>query len=116
MQELPTQTERHSAGRPRSNLKTRMPRVLVLSSPQRRCHPEEALYLPTLSHLKIVNELFSLSLSLSLSLSVPLQNWAAVRYIGDQTRMVLGWLNCSANPRPRKGLNSLVPAVEEGGF
>ena len=37
-------------------------------SAQRRCHPEEALYLPTFSHLLIVNKVFSLSLSLSLSL------------------------------------------------
>jgi len=35
-------------------------------SAQRRCHPQEALYLPTFSHLLIVNKLFSLSLSLSL--------------------------------------------------
>jgi hypothetical protein len=37
------------------------------TSAQRRCHPEEALYLPTSSHLLIVNKLLSLSLSLSLS-------------------------------------------------
>jgi hypothetical protein len=37
------------------------------TSAQRRCHPKEALYLPTFSHLLIVNKLFSLSLSLSLS-------------------------------------------------
>ena len=34
-------------------------------SAQRRCHPEEALYLPTFSHLLIVNKLLSLSLSLN---------------------------------------------------
>ena len=34
-------------------------------SAQRRCHPEEALYLSTFSHLLIVNKLLSLSLSLS---------------------------------------------------
>ena len=39
-------------------------------SAQRRCHPEEALYLPTFSHLLIVNKLLSLSLSLFLSLSL----------------------------------------------
>ena len=38
-------------------------------SAQRRCHPEEAFFLPTFSNLVIVNKLFSLSLSLSLSLS-----------------------------------------------
>jgi hypothetical protein len=37
------------------------------SSSQRRCHPEEALYLPTFSHLLIVNKLLSLSVCLSLS-------------------------------------------------
>jgi hypothetical protein len=31
---------------------------------QARCHPQEALYLPTFSHLLIVNKLLSLSLSL----------------------------------------------------
>jgi hypothetical protein len=46
-------------------------------SAQGRFHPEEALYLPTFSHLLIVNKLLSLSgslsgsLSLSLSLSPP---------------------------------------------
>ena len=35
---------------------------------QRRCHPHEALYFPTFSHLLFVNKLLSLSLSLSLSL------------------------------------------------
>ena len=39
------------------------------ASTQRRCHPQEALYLPTFSHLLIVNKLLSLSLSLSLRLS-----------------------------------------------
>jgi hypothetical protein len=34
---------------------------------RRRCHPQEALYLPTFSHLLIVNTLLSLSLSLSLT-------------------------------------------------
>ena len=33
-------------------------------------HPEEALYLPTCSHLLIVNKLLSLSISISLSLSL----------------------------------------------
>ena len=41
------------------------------TSAQRRCHPQEALYLPTFSHLLIVNKLLSLSLFLSLSLSHP---------------------------------------------
>ena len=40
-------------------------------SAQRRWHPKEALYLPTFSHLLIVNKLFSLCLSLSLSFSLP---------------------------------------------
>ena len=39
------------------------------TSAQRRCHPQEALHLPTFSHLLIVNKLFSLSLSLSRSLA-----------------------------------------------
>jgi hypothetical protein len=39
---------------------------------QRRCHPEEALHLPTFNHLLIVNKLLSLSLSLSLSLALSL--------------------------------------------
>jgi hypothetical protein len=33
------------------------------TSAQRRCHPQEALYLPTFSHLLIVDKLFSLSLT-----------------------------------------------------
>jgi len=37
------------------------------TSAQRRCHPKEALYLPTFSHLLIVNKLRSLSLFLSLA-------------------------------------------------
>jgi hypothetical protein len=41
-------------------------------SAQRRCHPEEALYLPTFSHLLIGNERLSLSLSRSLSVSFAL--------------------------------------------
>ncbi len=43
------------------------------TSAQRRCHPEEALYLPNFSHVfvnLIVNKLFSLSLSLSLARSL----------------------------------------------
>ena len=32
-------------------------------SAKRRCHPEEALYLPTFSHSLIANKLLSLSLS-----------------------------------------------------
>ena len=39
--------------------------VDLATSAQRRCHPQEALYLPTFSHLLIVNKLLSLSLSLS---------------------------------------------------
>jgi len=38
-------------------------------SAQRRCHPKEALYSPTFSHLLIVKKPLSLSLSLSLSLA-----------------------------------------------
>jgi hypothetical protein len=41
-------------------------------SAQGRFHPEEALYLPTFSHLLIVNKLLSLSGSLSGSLSLSL--------------------------------------------
>jgi hypothetical protein len=44
------------------------------TSAQRRCHPQEALYLPTFSHLLIVNKLLSLSLSLSLSVLTDLQS------------------------------------------
>jgi hypothetical protein len=39
--------------------------ICWVTSAQRRCHPQEALYLPTFSHLLVVNKLFSLSLSLS---------------------------------------------------
>jgi hypothetical protein len=35
------------------------------ASARRWCHPKEALYLPTFSHLLIVNKLLSLSLSLT---------------------------------------------------
>jgi len=41
---------------------------ISLTSAQRRCHPEEALYLPTFSHIFVCQNL-SLSLSLSLSMS-----------------------------------------------
>ena len=41
--------------------------ICWIPSAQRRCHPKEALYLPTFSHLLIVNKLLSLSLSLSLT-------------------------------------------------
>ncbi len=34
--------------------------VDLATSAQRRCHPQEALYLPTFSHLLIVNKLLSL--------------------------------------------------------
>jgi hypothetical protein len=46
-------------------------RLCWATSAQERCHPQEALYLPTFSHLLIVNsKLLSLSLSLSLGFVV----------------------------------------------
>jgi hypothetical protein len=52
------------------------------SSP-RRCRPEEALYLPSFSHLLVVNKLLSLSLSRSLSLSIALSLCARLREFCD---------------------------------
>ena len=46
-------------------------------SAQTRCHPEEALYLPTFSHLLIVNKPLSLSLSLFLRLRLTV-GWALI--------------------------------------
>ncbi len=51
------------------------------ASAQRRCHPQEALYLPTFSHLLVVNKLFSLCLSLSLSLSLFRRNPKIARVV-----------------------------------
>jgi hypothetical protein len=47
-------------------------RLCWATSAQGRCHLQEALYLPTFSHLLIVNKLLSLSLSLSIYLSLSL--------------------------------------------
>ena len=55
------------ATRPSGEWGYRTRRHMLEPSAQRRCHPTEALYVPTFSHLLIVNKLLSLSLSLSLS-------------------------------------------------
>ena len=55
------------ATRPNGEWEYSTRRLCWATSAQGRCHPQEALYFPTFSHLLIVNKLLSLSLSLSLS-------------------------------------------------
>ena len=56
------------ATRPNGDWRYSTRRHVLGPSAQRRCHPKEALYLPTFSHLLIVNKLLSLCLYLALFL------------------------------------------------
>ncbi len=62
------------ATRPNGEWRYSTRRQCWATSAQRRCHPEEALYLPTFSHLFDCQSLTLLPLSLSLSLSPSLSH------------------------------------------